>query len=103
MPEVFAFRPRDDEVEWINKNIDNWSNFCHDMIYYHQRNDFYERLNRFSNRIFVVLFGAILMSLSYVFPISTIWIIWITTGIVMIGLGFLMLGLEVRNERRCRY
>lgn len=103
MPENLNFRPRDDEAEWINKHIDSWSNFCHDMIYYRQRNDFYNRLNRFSNRIFIILLGSILLSVIYMFPLGIIWIIWFIAGIIMIAMGFLMLGLEVRNERKSRF
>jgi hypothetical protein len=96
--EIFTFKPRDDELEWIHNNVNSWSHFCHDNIYKTQRKNHYDRVNKFTNHVALVIIGCILLSVTYILYDYRTWLTFFIGGLFFLVLGFYKLAWEVKKH-----
>jgi len=101
----YVFKPRDEIADWIDENIldengNGWTGWCYDKIYNMQRKQYQHRIDKLGFRVLIVLMGMILVSFSYL--VTNIWnyVLLVSGGMCIIVIGFIMVGLEVKNERK---
>ena len=99
MSNRYVFDPRPEIADWIDDHIDSWTAFCYDNIYREQKRVHYERFDKLTNKFGMVLIGCILLSLTYIIPIHTTWLIFFGAGIIFLSLGFFGIYWEVKNGR----
>jgi len=100
--DIYTFRPKPEVADWIDENINSWTNFCYDNIYLQQRKNYQERFERIGLRIFYILIGMIMISFIYLSTDIINYIFLLTGGIVIIIYGFFSLSIEVINGKRRR-
>ena len=96
----YVFKPRDEVADYIDENIESWTGFCYDALYQKQRENYQKRFERIGFRMFVILIGMIVISLSYITISVYGYLVLVLGGISIVIFGFIMLSLEVRNGRR---
>jgi len=99
----YTFEPKTEVADWIDENIPSWTKFCYDNIYYSQKRDFYERINKLSNKFAYVLIGCILLSLTYIVPFLPAYLVFFFSGAFFIVYGFSSFSWEVKNGRRNKH
>lgn len=98
----YVFKPKPDIADWIDENISSWTQFCYDNIYHLQKKNHYDRFDKLSNKFAFVLFGCILLGLTYIIPNVASWLVFFCCGLSFLIIGFISIYWEVRNGRKQR-
>jgi len=96
----YTFTPKPEICDWIDEHIKSWTGFCYDNVYRLQKREYQQRFERLFLRIFIIITGMIMVSLAPMSLFVIPFLLLIGGGTTIIGLGFVMLFLEVRNGRR---
>ena len=102
MVDKYTFMPRPEVADWIDENIKSWTGFCYDNIYRIQRKHYQQRFENIGFRIFIILVGMIIVSLSQFTSSLFIMSFFLCCGVVVFVFGFIALSMEVRNGKRTR-
>ncbi|NIQ88074.1 MAG: hypothetical protein GWN93_02885 [Deltaproteobacteria bacterium] len=86
-------------ADWIDENVDSWTSYCYEKIYYDQKKQYVSDVNRIANIISFGFIGMILLSLTQLVGITVIvYIIFLTSGVCFVMMCFLVLLLELRSN-----
>lgn len=96
----YVFVPKPEVADWIDDNVDSWTSFCYENIYYKQRNDYFKKYEKISHRLFLILFGMICIALMYTSFNLFIYISFLILGVfnILLGFGSIIWGLR-KNGR----
>ena len=100
MAKQLLFVPTHDELDYIQDNIESWSDWCHKNLYKDRRNNKHLLVENISTRLLLIVAGLVVSSISFMTPYLIIIVPSFLLGTVMILVGTFGIWRIYINERK---
>lgn len=90
------------EEEYLEKQGIGFSEYVHRKFYEDMKKSHYIKIDLYMSKIGYILMGCILLSITYIITNIVAYLVLVLSGVVLIGIGFFSMMLEVKNGRKLR-